>query len=181
MTMKVDMLYDGQKVTWQRNGVFRATSGFPGYQARHFQCFTDKGPIPEGQYSVSLKEDRQPAVDDGTHMCQLAPSNLIQSIPRGAAAGVCEDTWVNWGQHRVGLIPVDPQTERACSPRRGGFYIHDSTKGYTHGCIEIESRFFVALRAYRSAIDRRLMPPRPRLFLKVQYFFDGTNGGTKLP
>jgi len=181
VTPKADMLYDGHKVTWQGNGVFKATSGLPGYQARHLQCMSDRGPIPEGLYSVSLKEDRKPAIDDGTHMCQLAPSQLFQSIPRGEAAGGCEDVWVNWGQHRVGLTPLDARTKQACSPRRAGFYMHDSTKGYTHGCIEIDGRFFIALRAYVRAIDRRLVPNRQYLVLRVQYFFDGTNGGTKMP
>lgn len=179
--MKIDMLYDGHRVIWDRHGIFKATSGFPGYQARYHQCEPERGPIPEGLYAVQVHQDPRPARDDGTDQCKLAASRWIQSIPRGDAAGVCDTVWSNWGWNRVAVNPVDRLTERACSPRRAGFYLHDSAKGYTHGCIEIEARFFQVLRSYQQAMKHHKLPFRPTLLLRVTYYFETTNGGTRIP
>jgi hypothetical protein len=87
-------------------------------------------------------------------------------------AGMCEPYWANWGWHRVQLQPADARTARACSPARGGFYLHDSTKGYTHGCIEVEGAFFD--RLIRLARTGR----QSRMSLKVAYKTSTTDGGT---
>ena len=42
-----------------------------------FQCYAGKGPIPEGTYSITLREDTHPARDDGTDMCMLTPSSRL--------------------------------------------------------------------------------------------------------
>ena len=179
--MNVDMRYDGHKVTWRGHGEFNATSGLPGYQVRHNQCLREQGPIPEGVYTIDVRDDLRRARDDGTHQCQLKWSPVIQSIPRGDAAGVCEPVWANWGRNRVALNPLDDRTKKACAPQRGGFFLHDSAKGYTHGCIEIEARFFEGLKSYREGMQRMLSPMREILFLQVMYFFETTNGGTRIP
>ena len=68
-----------------------------------------------------------------------------------------------------GLNLPNQKTVNACRPRRGGFYIHDSTKGYSHGCIEVEGSFFSTLRATTSR----------RLTIEVKYIANRpTNGGT---
>ena len=155
--------YDGQILTWLPDGQkFKATSGLiervedAGGKARIVdhrvpaqQCVPDAGPIPQGTYYLEVRLDpRKYARDDGTSRCNLRPAGPIQYIPRGgdptrgpkgAEAGDCEDHWANWGQHRVALKPADTRTAKSCSPARGGFYLHDSTKGFTHGCIEVES------------------------------------------
>jgi len=46
----VDMFYYGQQLTWTGHGVFKASSGLPGFQKPREQCLPDKGPIPEGTY-----------------------------------------------------------------------------------------------------------------------------------
>jgi hypothetical protein len=57
---------------------------------------------------------------------------------------------------------------------RGGFYLHDSTKGYSHGCIEVEPSFLSILRA------RAANATRGYFLLKVTYVADrATNGGTR--
>lgn len=178
--MKIDMRYDGRMLTWNGHGTFKATSGLPDYQYPSFQCYAGKGPIPEGTYSITLREDTHPARNDGTDTCMLAPSSRLQTIPRGTDAGQCEPFWVNWGRNRIGLHPTDPTTKGKCSPRRGGFYLHDSTKGYTHGCIEVEGRFFEALRAFGRGTKRLRLSRTPVLTLRVQYAAGlSTNGGTR--
>lgn len=171
--MYVDMEYNGQVLTWKGAGDFKATSGLPGFQAPGNSCLRDKGPMPEGIYRV-LIANRGTASDDGTGQCNLQPGSGIQSIPRGADAGACEPFWANWGNNRARLEPADAPTRHACSPARGGFYLHDSTKGYSHGCIEIEPRFFPLLRA------RARHAPRGYFVLKVKYVRGRpTYGGTR--
>ena len=180
--MHPDLTYDGQRLHWNGHGTFAATSGLPDFQLPKFQCFPDAGPVPEGFYTLSLKEDPKPARDDGTDSCRLIPAQRVQTIPRRESAGVCEPFWANWGTWRVRLEPADAATRRKCSPRRAGFYLHDSKKGYSHGCIEVEPRFFAALRGHIAAIKARRVPTADHLTLKVHYVPGrATNGGTKAP
>lgn len=74
----------------------------------------------------------------------------IQKIPRGKNdASECEPYWAQWGQNRARMEPADSSTQNKCLPvMRGGFYLHDSTKGFSHGCIEVEINLFVQLRIY---------------------------------
>jgi len=167
-----DMIYNGQSLRWPGHGSFRATSGLPGFQVPSEFCTPESGPVPPGFYKVYLA-DQGAAQDDGRDACNLKPAWGIQSIPRGAAAGDCEEFWVNWGTNRARLEPADAATRNRCAPVRGGFYLHDSTKGYSHGCIEVEGRIFPLLRTYARGSRRATM------IVKVEYVGDrATNGGT---
>jgi hypothetical protein len=168
-----DLAFAGQIVRWRGHGIFRATSGLPKYQLPQFQCLQDNGPVPEGAYVVKLVGAGAPARDDGTGSCSLQPSWQFESIPRLAATGDCEPYWRQWGWHRIRFEPADEKTRLRCRPRRSGFYLHDSTKGYSHGCIEIEGRFFAALRTVIASGRQK------QLRLRVQYVPGRqTNGGT---
>jgi len=167
-----DMIYDGQVLRWTGHGSFRASSGLPGFQAPGESCRADSGPVPPGFYKLYLT-DQGVAQDDGRDACNLKPAWGIQSIPRGAAAGDCEEFWVNWGSNRARLEPADAATRNRCAPARGGFYLHDSTKGYSHGCIEVEGRIFPLLQTYARGSRSATM------IIKVEYVNDrATNGGT---
>jgi hypothetical protein len=144
----------------------------PGYQSPSESCAAEKGPIPEGSYNVLLKKLGQ-AKDDGKGNCNLKSGFGIETIPRGSAAGACEEYWVLWGNNRVRLEPADASTRRACSPSRDGFYIHDSSKGFTHGCIEVEPSFFTRLRSVANLGSKK------HLTLNVKYVKNrSTYGGT---
>jgi hypothetical protein len=172
--MHVDMEYDGQVLKWIGAGDFKATSGLPGYQLPDNSCLKDKGPTPEGIYKVLVANGGK-ATDDGTGQCSLLPGWGLQAIPRGAAAGPCEPFWANWGNNRARLEPADARTRHGCLPERSGFYLHDSTKGYIHGCIEVEPRFFPLLRT------RARLVPRGYFLLRVRYVQGRpTNGGTRV-
>ena len=172
-----DMEYDGQTLRWADVGMFKATSGLPDGQKPDMQCATDLGPIPNGFYYMVLKESATGARDDGTGICKLGPGTYLERIPRGAAAGECETFWVNWGTNRIRLTPAGKiSSTRSCS-YRDGFYLHDSTKGFSHGCIEVEARFFDVLR---NVI--RTKGHKERLFLRVNYVEGrSTYGGTRAP
>lgn len=170
-----DLVYDGQVLSWKGYGSFKATSGMKGNQLPEKQCEKEIGPVPEGNYYIPLIEGDY-AQDDGKGICQLKPSWQIQRIPRGPKAGSCEPFWANWGNNRVRFEPADTKTKNACRPHRSGFYLHDSVKGYSHGCIEIEEEFFTELRKYLKTKRKN------KLLLKIQYVKGRpTNGGTLKP
>lgn len=183
---KHDILYDGQRLHWNGHGTFKATSGMPGHQKPRAQCDRDRGPVPEGMYSFSLEEDKTATfgrlgpvglarIDD--EECILVPSHKIQKIPRGNWAVGCEPYFAAWGLSRVRLKPV----ETKCGKARDGFYIHDSSKGFSRGCIEVETKFFDELRAYIEGMRSRRTKKRNHLYLKVRYVPEReTNGGTKV-
>lgn len=170
----MSLVFDGQVLSWLGRGLsWKATSGLIGFQLPSEQCTKEKGPTPEGDYRIALLVGST-AVDDGSGQCALTPSWRIEKIPRGVAAGACEPYWANWGTRRVRFEPATVATGRACTPPRGGFYLHDSTKGYSHGCIEVEGTFFDELLRFINAT------PKARfLGLTVRYVPSRrTNGGT---
>lgn len=185
------LFYTGQWLYWftEKNiaAAYRATSGLldedgTDYRYARNQCVKNAGPIPNGKYSLLLKYDPKVyARDDGTNRCNLRASQLIQKIPRsgdtdeepsGGKANACEDYWANWGWNRVRLEPVGT-TRTVCKPRRGGFYIHDSTKGYTHGCIEVDTTFFHRLQEYVKKTKEKTM------YFFVEYTTKSTYGSTR--
>lgn len=173
--MTHDMFYDGQTLHWPGHGQFRATSGMPGHQIPGESCTPDAGPVPPGLYKIFLA-DHGVAKDTGQGACALQPSWGLQAIPRGAAAGECEPFWANWGQNRARMEPADTATRNRCAPIRSGFYLHDSTKGYSHGCIEVEGRIFPLLRTYA-----RGGRGKSTMIIRVEYTARRvTNGGTRV-
>ncbi|MCB1019382.1 MAG: DUF2778 domain-containing protein [Acidobacteria bacterium] len=192
--MLTDLEYDGTRLHWPSNGkTYKATSGLPAdpskpadpdWRQSQYSCVKDHGPVPEGTYTFSTAVEAKKGlvhVSDWS-TCTLSPGAPIQKIPRGADAQEpraggqnCEPYWANWGTNRVRLEPKDSKTRLACNPGRSGFYLHDSTKGYSHGCIEVEPRFFTDLYAFAKTSKGK------RLSLGVIYRRQVTQGGTKVP
>ena len=172
--MKIDLTYDGHFLKWGDKALtFKASSGLPGHQIPGEQCTPDAGPLPEGLYKVYLA-DHGMAKDNGKGICALAPSWGIQEIPRGITAGLCEKYWANWGTIRARMEPADEKSRRHCAPiSRGGFYLHDSAKGYSHGCIEVENGIFKYLRQYHSLTKKNT------ILLQINYKWSTTYGDTK--
>ena len=92
-----------------------------------------------------------------------------------------EDTKTNspilapeWGQWRARLNP-DVATAKAISNngRTGGFYFHDSYKGETHGCIEVESALYTDLENYRLGGNLNI-----EVLVKYEDPYCSTNGNT---
>ena len=142
--------YNGTKITWIENGKvmdwFAATSGMPKSQTPAKQCVKDAGPVPEGTYALRLQFNKKliAAVADPVS-CQLMAAKGIQQIPDGdpkEGTAHCTPFWNNWGSNRVRIDAYDTKAKTACRGNRNGFYIHDSAKGFSHGCIEVKHRFF---------------------------------------
>jgi hypothetical protein len=167
--------YDGTQLHWRnprdgsRAASYRASSGLPGHQVPREHCVKDMGPVPDGTYRVFLSRDTKPAEFESDSSCTLKPGRGLQYIPRG---GACEPYTSNWGNNRARSEAADERTKHACAPERDGFYLHDSTKGYSHGCIEVDPAFFNRFYFYRLVATTR------HVTLKVKYTQPTTNGGT---
>ena len=168
--------YDGHLLHWrnprdgERPASYKATSGLPDHQVPSDQCLKEMGPVPAGKYRVILNRDIGPAQTESPDSCTLRPARGIQSVPRG---GPCEGIWANWGNNRARFEAADEHTKHVCPNLRSGFYLHDSTKGYSHGCIEVENAFFNRLYFYC------LVAITHYLELRVKYSHATTYGGTR--
>lgn len=144
------MMYTGDKIYWfygkygndQRMVIsYNATSGFKGYQKAKFSNMKDVGPVPEGKYWVLLAPDPNRIANASKTTGELLsnPKGGIEQIPKSTITSDGRE-WIYtaWGTIRARLFP-DNSTK---TYGRTNFYLHDSTKGYSHGCIEVEHTLF---------------------------------------
>jgi hypothetical protein len=188
-----DLSYRGTYLTWLKSFppglgpeplLFSATSGLVGSQVAKEQSNKDHGPVPEGTYKFLARIDPlQSSVSDAnkreaiaTRDGALSITNSeegIQFLPIGGNGPV----YSNWGTMRVRLTPLRGQMFG-----RSGFYLHNSHKGFSHGCIEVGSGptsayFFSTLVLYALASTRG----QAVLTLGVQYTYrDQTTLGNTL-
>lgn len=147
------MLYDGKALTWKpfrKLETYPATSGAPGYQSPDKEVVEDLGPVPEGKYIVPLKLGGYAYVIGVTEelsqlKVQFDREDSIENMPENVEFGDITQgkpfpSFPDWGCHRVRLTKVSYDNPKLTRP--GGFYIHDSTKGYSKGCIETSHLFF---------------------------------------
>ena len=201
--MAVFLRYDGRSLYWEEGTTrkaFLASSGIHATPIRAFRvgtvvyCFRedyrwrwyekvkDRGPIPSGTYTVESRILKQPWAERKAQSCELIVAWGIQKIPRGdpnpdkdgdqptlTTAGDCDPYWANWGSNRVRLSPHKDMV----APHRDGFYVHDSVKGFSHGCIETELDFFV-----KYLFPYATKNPNKRFYLGVDYKHERTYGGT---
>ena len=167
----VDLEYDGTTIRWASLGkTYKASSGFPprlikpneiseDYRNSKFQN-VPLGPLPEGTYEMRV-------FLNGT-----APVGIIDHANgRGGPDDTYPDIYAARTLDRSGIqqIPsdvVDPRTKLSYNYRgswgfqiirlfktnnvksnRDNFYLHDSKKGYSHGCIEAETTLFDDLKS----------------------------------
>lgn len=167
-----DLFYQGTQLRWTGHGEFKATSGLKGHQNASEQTNQEHGPIPEGEYWFPVHVAKTPIAT------MIAPGQLdrndgIEFVSPLIVHGTKIYDLTAWGLDRVRLHVTridDPKARH-----RDGFYLHDSAKGYSHGCIEVEMRFFFQLRAYAATPGKRKM-----LRLRVKYPVKdaSTYGGT---
>lgn len=184
-----DLVYNGTQLIWNGHGVFKnsfkASSGRDGYQDTSVQNLSDLGPIPEGLFAVPLKIGGTSATrikkKGGGLVCDLDKKAEIQTLPLAdvnvtydGQSYTCETPVASWGINRVRLRTIRIYDKK--NSHRAGFYIHDSTKGHSAGCIEVESSFFFNLRAYAEKVKQK-----GELLLEVKYTGSSTYGGTKVP
>jgi RHS repeat-associated protein len=132
-----------------------ATSGDTPLQSPKFQ-HTVSGPLPEGKWRINLGLDPTRGVGvnrDGTTI----PGLGVQWLGPGSP---------DWGTWRARLEKVSVQDNRVNT-----FYLHNSHKGFTHGCVEtcddLHDRF---LKLHDQGVGY--------IYVDVRYATDSTNGGT---
>jgi hypothetical protein len=186
--------YNGQKATYYGGKTgdkskpeheYKATSGYPGHQDTS-QQHQELGPVPEGKYSVNLKPDpnrvAQANTDAGADH-SLYSAEGIQRIPDhvdtpdgtysyGANGTSRNANGGGWGDNRARLDPAN-NTDTA---GRSNFYIHDSQKGYSHGCVETQTGLINDMKAYRATGAKSI-----DVIVKYQSGTTSTYGGTDKP
>jgi hypothetical protein len=189
------LIYDGTKLYWMDGkktvATFDATSGHgtdfsddgKDYQKPEKQCVPWEGPIPEGTYRldtwINSKVPDYSLIDG---VCSLHRQTGVQVVPKekknkqAIEGGSCLELW---GPNRVNLYPNDKETLNHCTPRRSGFYIHDSSKGASSGCIEVGAGFFKQLREWIKSNNPKNQKNQ-RILLYVNYKkATTTRGNTK--
>jgi hypothetical protein len=161
------MVYDGTSLNWYGQGLYPATSGLKNdsgdYRAANFQTQKDCGPIPEGRYALDLTKAPAAQVRQvGPAQYLLLSADGIQDIAMVKLPGGGMGHSNAWGDNRVKLHTL--HIDNPAARNRGGFFIHDSHKGYTHGCVEVAPQFFHDLRRFAAKHDWQ-----GTLVLKVKY------------
>jgi RHS repeat-associated protein len=164
--------YDGKKVNVYAGEYgntdklyisLNGTSGGVGYQKASEQKKKDKGPLPEGKYSINLDKDpRQTA--NYTKSGDLEANTGVELL-----VNYTLNTWHQaWGRWRARLEKTEANTDR------DNFYFHDSYKGYSHGCIETETMLYYFLLSQHDAGQKEIL-----VMVSYASSSTSTNGGTK--
>jgi RHS repeat-associated protein len=189
------ILSTGNKVYWYGGNVgdmknlivtYKATSGNNNAKDIHgkvwnlqqakYQNVKNGGPTPEGKYSINLTPDpsRVAEADLKTGSLIPNPKGGIEKIP-GFVKNPDKPGWgwtyQEWGENRAKL---DPDKNTDLQGRDNSFYLHDSAKGYTHGCTETETSLFDNLNSYRDEGNKKI-----DVVIKYPSPDHKTNGGTK--
>jgi RHS repeat-associated protein len=159
------LLYDGQAISWiERGRTLAIYSGFSGLRDyvngtlvdrryANYQNTSDWGPIQEGWWKADLtRSTTQPSITvkhptfRNQGKAYMQPGEGMQDIvdrteklPGGYTATYSvKDTW---GTTRVKLTPLSGQTRKLQ-------YLHNSQKGFTHGCVECNDALMQRLKVY---------------------------------
>lgn len=165
------MVYTGTELLWCQQNMsgetevkmtFVASSGWPGMQSTSESYQRKKlGPIPETQglnqkYSINLtyKPDRIAGViPNGPEEGELYAAYGIQEIRPKVKVRNTTYTYQEWGSIRARLEPQNVSTYG-----RDNFYLHDSGKGYSHGCVDVVGRevfdsYIIPYRKNHQSVD----------------------------
>ena len=129
-----------------------AASGHFGHQ-RPSECGTEGGgPTPPGAYSIDLKPSPNRVagtVGSGRFPDSLASGNGVQQVPASTTTNNYRRAWGTW---RARLNPKSGTDTKD----RDNFYLHNSHKDETSGCVETPDNFEGLLRAYKAAGNKSI-------------------------
>jgi len=161
------LLVTGNKVNWYGGEfgdksnlikIYKATSryradGYGNYQVAKHQNLRDVGPTPEGIYSINLKPDpNRKAEISSNGQLKRNPEGEIENLVGMRRDGDSDNLYMSedWGKNRAKLEPMKVTGATSQERDNESYYLHDSEKGYTHGCTEAETELFDHLKEYRS-------------------------------
>lgn len=167
---------------------FKATSGYKGpdiygkqwdLQNSKYQKIKNGGPTSEGKYHINLKPDpdRVAIADTKTGEIMKNKDGGIEKLPsfvenpNKPGSGW---TYSEWGRNRAALVSDNVTGASNTERDNNSFYLHDSEKGYTHGCTEVQTELFDKLKEYRNAGNDKI-----DVVVKYPSKDHNTNGGTK--
>jgi RHS repeat-associated protein len=167
--------YTGQRLTvysgkfGDRSGSLEqcnATSGLPDRQSPAFQG-TESGPVPAGLYKINLQLDPNRFASLTAAGDNLYSNTGVQRIrDRYPLPGGGWAIPAGWGTWRARLEKVKVNSNR------DNFYLHNSTKGYTHGCVETCNDLYDRFAKYHQQGVGSIL-------VNINYTTNSTNGGTK--
>lgn len=132
---------------------YKASSGLPGYQRARNTNIKDAGPVPEGKYWIYLIPNpaRVAKHDPRTGELLSNKDGGIEKIPSSIINTAGQTIiYPGWGSTRARLF-ADKGTQVF---GRNNFYLHDSHKGYSHGCIETNPHIFDLLIKARQSFTK---------------------------
>jgi RHS repeat-associated protein len=180
---------------------YNATSGYKGPDAYGKQWDLQKsknqnikngGPTVEGKYSINLEPspERKPSLIKDGKGYSLRPTaeggiETIGKVYTDDTKTRYVDFTEVWGNYRANLDPVDVKQPLGADGKPlkgddarnlGSFYLHDSQKGASSGCHEVESSLFDRLLEFQ-----KNNPDEKKIMVVVKYpsAEHSTNGGTK--
>lgn len=134
-----------------------ATSGLNGLQSPKYQ-HTEYGPVPEGKYRINV----------GLDPTRLAAANPDHTTIPAFGVQLIVPESPDWGTWRARLEKVSVQDNRTPPT----FYLHNSHKGRTEGCVETCSDLYDRFVELHDQGIRYI-------YVDVRYAGDSTNAGTK--
>ncbi|MFL9839297.1 RHS repeat-associated core domain-containing protein, partial [Flavobacterium sp. ST-75] len=159
-------------------------------QKAKYQYIPNNGPTVEGKYQINLEPDpnRVAKADGKTGQLLRNPDGGIEKIPDFVPSDSNPNvgwSYEEWGENRVRLQPVNVPQPKDNSNETGitggggkrdlnSFYLHDSQKGYSHGCTECDTELFDQLIKYRAEGNKNI-----EVQVKYPNKEHVTNGGTK--
>ena len=78
------------------------------------------------------------------------------------------------GENRAKLDPIEVTGAESSERDNDSYYLHDSEKGFTHGCTEVETELFDDLKQYRADGNDNI-----KVVVSYPNPEHTTNGGTK--
>lgn len=178
-----DLIYRGKHVVWQKSipgflgttpVFFHATSGLSNSQMARMQSQRDAGPVPEALYTLvarlnPLQDSVIKANARDTKTLRDGKESInnteqgIEFLPVGGNGPV----YPQWGTYRVRIEP------KAGEPvfGRGGFYLHNSHKCFSHGCIEVGASVDQTTDFFTSLIRHANEGGKTPLTFRVKYAF----------
>ena len=128
-TTQASLSFDGEHLYWQQPGSGESWRAYSGarelWAVKDFsieaQKMRDKGPIPEGTYTVSQAE------------YQRRPEELWEGMLNSIGRGKWKWGYAAWGNHRVWLEPQSGTEVYA----RTNFSIHGGAHPGSAGCIDL--------------------------------------------
>jgi len=141
------------------SGLFDKKKGLD-FRKSIYQYAQDGGPTVEGDYILNL----EPSPNRIAKYKAKIPKEVLARCEEGGIEQIplgVQVKW-DWGDERVRLEKVFVDETKLIDENGklwdrdlSSFYFHDSLKRYSHGCTEIESRFFRILKKYRNKMGKK--------------------------